>query len=183
MNLKQTLLSALAVVIVLSITSAVWAGKCCCPGCGNKVCCAISEEKTIDKHCYEVECEDICIPKFRMPWEKCCKPKCARVKTVRVLKKVNYECKSCGYKWEVNCVDGCCSGGCNKGSKGSDQDIDIKSIPTPTPVKVSNTSSQTEGVIQHVSRDQPQAKVSTKVSSKPSKQSTNIKNTFMSYFK
>lgn len=75
-----------------------------CPECGCKTCVATPETTKVKKHCWEVECKDICIPRFRWPWESCCEPACARVKTVKVLKKKEYECEKCGYKWTVQSV-------------------------------------------------------------------------------
>jgi len=109
-----------ALLVVLSLCStAVFAlglgGHCndCCPDCGHKVCQPITETVKEKKHCWDVECKDICIPKAKWPWESCCEPKCARVKTIKVLKKVEYECEKCGTKWEViGC--GCQPGSCAK---------------------------------------------------------------------
>ena len=73
-----------------------------CPSCQAKVCCPEPTEIKVEKHCWEVECEQICIPKFKWPWESCCEaPKCGKVRSVKVLKKVEKECKECGYKWTV----------------------------------------------------------------------------------
>lgn len=121
----KTIYALLTIVAFLTVTKAATAGDgCCCPDCGEKVCSFKWEEKDVKKHCYCVECKDICIPKFRWPWECCSEPKCGRVKTVNVLKKINYKCKACGYKWEVysvnkSCKCGCGNGNCN-GSCGQD---------------------------------------------------------------
>jgi hypothetical protein len=73
-----------------------------CPTCGCKVCQPVPGTVKEKKHCWEVECKEICIPLARLPWEPCCAaPKCGKVKTVKVLKKIDYECEKCGYKWEV----------------------------------------------------------------------------------
>ena len=83
-----------------------------CPNCYCELKC---EQEAEMKSCFEVECKAICIPRMCMPWEKCCKPKCAKVKYVRTLKKVEYECHKCKYKFEPVCVDGC-------GAKGDKDD-------------------------------------------------------------
>lgn len=86
-----------------------------CPDCGCKVCVAEPEIVKEKKHCWNVECKDICIPHFKWPWESCCTPpKCGRVKTVKVLKKVEYECEKCGCKWHVTQVDCCDCDRCAK---------------------------------------------------------------------
>lgn len=101
----KSLKMLLSIIVLVGITHAARGGDCtCCPSCGHKVCRVRFEEQTVDKHCYKVECEDICVPQYRLPWQMCCKPKCARVKTVKVLKKHDYECKKCGCVWEVFCV-------------------------------------------------------------------------------
>jgi hypothetical protein len=83
----------------------------CCPDCGNAVCVPTFEAKKEKRHYWEVECKQICIPHIRWPWQSPCEPpKCGRVKTVNVLKKVEYECEKCGCKWEVKSV-GCCPDG------------------------------------------------------------------------
>ena len=107
------------------------AKKRVCPKCHCEV--TIEEEK-VKKHCYEVEHEQVCIPKVRIPWHrftlhKChCKGKCTcgkrchqpcldlpccfKVRTIRVLKKEEYECKVCKCKFTPVCVDCGCDAGC-----------------------------------------------------------------------
>lgn len=73
-----------------------------CPHCEHRACAPTPTTIVEKKHCWEVECKDICVPKFKWPWEKCdSPPPCGRVKTVKELKKVEYECEKCGYKWEA----------------------------------------------------------------------------------
>ena len=86
MNAVRTLLAVTALFI--AARSAV-AGDRCCPDCGKKTCQPTWEEKTKKRHCYEVTCKDICIPKFRWPWEMCCDPKCdaAMAKLLKYNKK------------------------------------------------------------------------------------------------
>lgn len=77
----------------------------CCPDCGCKVCVPSTEIVAEKKSCWAVECKDICIPAPKWPWQDCCAPaKCAKVKTVKVLKRVDYECEKCGCKWDVMSV-------------------------------------------------------------------------------
>ncbi|MAT71871.1 MAG: hypothetical protein CMJ58_20400 [Planctomycetaceae bacterium] len=108
-------------------------GKCCGPDCCQKrcvvycepddyVCCPKTEKETVKKECFTVECEAICIPKFKLPWECCCKPKCGRIRCVNVLGKDSYECEECVTTWEAKRVrcSGCgsgggCAGGCGCG--------------------------------------------------------------------
>lgn len=78
-----------------------------CPECGCAVCRSVEALVKEKKHRWEVETRQICIPAVRWPWEKCCEPRCGQVKTIKVLKRVDYECTKCGYKWEIQAVDGC----------------------------------------------------------------------------
>lgn len=82
-----------------------------CPQCASKVCVPIPEKGKENRYCWKVEYKDICIPKFRWPWQMCCAPECGKVRTVKVLKKVEYECEHCGYQWEIKTV-GCSSSAC-----------------------------------------------------------------------
>ena len=44
-------------------------GCCSCPECGHKVCIAKPVTKTTKKTVFNVEKKDICIPRFRFPWQ------------------------------------------------------------------------------------------------------------------
>lgn len=81
----------------------------CSQGC--KSCRLYVETLKVKKHCYNIECKEICIPPVRFPWQKCCELKCGKIKTVRVLKKHDYTCDKCGYKWVVECNCGACTSG------------------------------------------------------------------------
>ena len=111
-----------------------------CTSCSNKVCCTYAKPAKEEKHCWEVECKEICIPAFRWPWEikqaknaSCtnggcdaahcdggacngcnggCGPiKCGKVIVVAKLKKVTYECDTCEYEHRMECRDPNC--GCH----------------------------------------------------------------------
>jgi hypothetical protein len=96
-----TLLVMAAICCTGTLALAGRHGGDCCPDCGHKVCQPKQETIKEKKSCWDVVCKDICIPKAKWPWESCCQPQCARVKTVKVLKKVEYECEKCRTKWEV----------------------------------------------------------------------------------
>lgn len=91
-----------------------------CPRCGT--CCELKAERVKEeKSCWQVECEQICVPRVVFPWQSrradchggagCCDacPRgcdpCIRVhngawiKTVKKLKKHKYECPACKYQW------------------------------------------------------------------------------------
>ena len=103
-------------------------GKCCGPDCCQKqcvvycdpddyVCCAKTEKEKVAKECWIVGCEPVCIPKFRLPWECCSKPKCGRVRCINTLGKESYECEECVTTWEAKRV-GCGCGKCGRGRGG-----------------------------------------------------------------
>lgn len=86
----------------------------------------VSREK-VKKHCWEVKCEQICIPPIQFPWQKChqCGSKscnceqptgCGRVITVRRLVRREFECNECKYDWKLESP---CGGDCAAG-KNSD---------------------------------------------------------------
>lgn len=128
------ILAAGVLALVATISGPAWstghghhgrhgaARRClCCPRCGE-VCKPSVERDLEDKTCWEVECETICIPRVRFPWEKapcgCCPPaKCARAKKVNVLIEYEYKCPVCKYSFEAPesrpCGPGCrhCQGG------------------------------------------------------------------------
>ncbi len=78
-----------------------------CPNCQHH--CKLDVETVKEKHvCFDVECEAICIPQVKYPWEDCCTPpKCARTRLVHVLVEKDYECEHCHYKWTPVCCEKC----------------------------------------------------------------------------
>jgi hypothetical protein len=102
----------------------------CCEGCAScccePICCPKCVTEEVEKSCWLVNRQLVCIPSFRWPWEcrqgdcDCghgvgdgcaCPPKCGRVRCVKVLEEHKYTCQECGYEWEVKCVcdrNGCC---------------------------------------------------------------------------
>jgi hypothetical protein len=95
-----------------------------CPRCDNICHVTVGLEK-VKRHCYDVECKTICIPRITFPWQIACGTRCdtccdspgmccpepansAKLRTVRVLKKFEYECERCKYTWSPTCGEcGC----------------------------------------------------------------------------
>ena len=127
-----------AAALAFTAQAAVAGDRCCCPGCGKVVCVATCEPHAVDKYCYVVDRKHICIPRFRWPWQMCCRPKCSQVRTVNVLRKVDYECEHCGWVWKVMCVGKPCCGasGCAAGSienADGSEEIPADTGPPPPP--------------------------------------------------
>ena len=72
-----------------------------CPQCDADVCKLDVKESKSEKSCFKVKTETICIPKVRLPWQKCCPPMTSKTKVVKRLSTHKYECPSCDYKWSV----------------------------------------------------------------------------------
>ena len=71
-----------------------------CPKCQNDFCTLKCEKNKVTKKCFNVDQKIVCIPKVTWPWQKC-PAKCARTRTVNVLKSDKYECCECKYTWSV----------------------------------------------------------------------------------
>lgn len=111
-----------------------------CPRCRTTCCELKVEQGEKEKHCWNVECKTICIPRVVFPWQKsCCDPSVnngAWTRKVRVLKKHTYTCPTCEYSWSP--VDrGCCGVGCcHPGCVACDGLPIEMGISTPEPVAV-----------------------------------------------
>lgn len=103
MNNTRTI--AVAVIVALACSTSAWA-KCfaCkdgCDRCRGPYCVGKSDIVDVEKHCWKIECEDVCIPAVRFPWE------CGGSKlTLFSLFKGK---KGCG---KAGCCDAGCDGGC-----------------------------------------------------------------------
>jgi len=118
--------------VALTAVSAASAGEGCCDLCGRNCCvqkfCVCKKiEKEITKTCWDVKCEDVCIPGC----SECCgevckqdecgcwsfklwKPACATsIKTRHIPVKTEVKRKVPSYEWKVEyrCVN-CCGGAC-----------------------------------------------------------------------
>jgi hypothetical protein len=90
--------------IVFFATESLHAGPFGCPCCGSDGICILKAEPGTEKEkCYDVECEEVCIPPVRFPWESCRAPKCGRVRVVARLKHDEREEPVCKYEWQVVC--------------------------------------------------------------------------------
>lgn len=85
-----------------------------CSRCGAKVCVTYASPGKETRRCWEVECAEVCIPPVRFPWQ-CRKssgcsesastllPGCGKVRCVRRLKAIEYECDTCEYEHRIVC--------------------------------------------------------------------------------
>ncbi|REJ93380.1 MAG: hypothetical protein DWQ34_10720 [Planctomycetota bacterium] len=119
-RLMNRCFAALVLVAFATIASDSRADDCarppvCCKPAGSCAtaieciyCCRpVVKRETVEKEGFDVECEYICVPGIKWPWQKCCeKPSCGKVKKVRKLVKREWECgEKCVWEWELSC---CC---------------------------------------------------------------------------
>ena len=130
---RITLYSVLVIAIGLLATTIkpiAVAATCECASACNDRCpnCKLEIKKEpVKKHFYTVECKTICIPRVTCPWEKPCERICdgtcasdcctcpfpckgARTRKVKVIRKFEYECEKCKYKWTPTCSGDDCDG-------------------------------------------------------------------------
>ena len=112
-----------------TIATATYETPCDCPG-GAPDCCPKCnleiKKEAVKKHFYRVECKTICIPRVTCPWEKPSQKSCtgscdsgdcqcpvpckgARIRKVKVMRKYEYECEKCKYKWTPTCLTSDCT--------------------------------------------------------------------------
>lgn len=130
--MRQLTTTAILAMTILALTSYATAAErtcdhCGCHACVRRVCVPKIVEKEIVKVCWDVKCEDICIPG---PSKKCCtkcasdecgcytydvwQPTCAKVKTRRVPVKTEVKRKVPRIEWTVEYrCDDCCQA-CNQ---------------------------------------------------------------------
>ncbi len=83
-----------------SVTDEACSPMNCLP-CQKNTCCPEAEIKKQTKHCWDVQCKEICIPAIRLPWSKRGQRRCGRVRMVKVLKKVEYEVETITDHWRI----------------------------------------------------------------------------------
>jgi hypothetical protein len=101
----------LLIILIAFQTHTARAGSCaasCKPGCAAECVCycrPVARQETVTKECFEVECETICIPGIKFPWQDCCEPpSCGKVRRVRRLTRHEYECGTrIVWEWELSC--------------------------------------------------------------------------------
>ncbi|WP_153559142.1 hypothetical protein [Roseimaritima sediminicola] len=113
-----------------------------CPRCDNG--CTLSVDRAdADRHCWQVEYEQVCIPKIVFPWQKpdchgACVHNGARVRTVKVLKKHTYTCPECEYTWTPRRV--ACCGSCSHGPSAVEdaplEDAPVEEAPTTSLLQI-----------------------------------------------
>jgi len=94
--------SCAAPVGCCTATACQAAGRCC----GGPKCVGKAEMVDVDKHCWKVECNEICVPAVRFPWERG-----GNKLTLCTLFKFRCD-KGCD---NPGCATSCCDGGCTSG--------------------------------------------------------------------
>ena len=118
-------------IIVFSVVClAAWPcmGQCLHGHHAQGVCCPECKTEPNEKSCYCVECEKICIPAVKFPWESCCVRKPGKVRVVRKLTKKDYECgQKVVWEWPKPEKVPCCTSGhgCACGQAGCDGCCDV----------------------------------------------------------
>ena len=72
-----------------------------CPKCLVECCQLEVKESESKETCFMTEQKIVCIPRVRMPWQKCCPPGKSKTRTINVLKTHSFKCPSCEYKWTL----------------------------------------------------------------------------------
>ena len=145
----------------------------CDKSCDHCPCYPTIEEVAVKKKCFDVECEQICVPKVRLPWpffgrlgckgkgcdclRGCSGTQCGHIKTIRVLKTDSYECTECRCNWDVN---GKCGGGSKTYAPPAETPHDGGAdpgnvIPPPAPVEAARApvhTAQSDPALIHVQR-------------------------------
>lgn len=115
---------AAASLVVPNVAVADQFGCPQCRSCGGA--CVLKAEPVVEEEtCYEVECQQVCIPAVRFPWDSCREPKCGRIRLVSVLKKESRETTACKYEWVVVCSR------CGHIHKNGDGEPKVPPAPTP----------------------------------------------------
>lgn len=123
-----SIVPTVTLLIGLLVTTTASAVGPCCLFCQKGRCHVEVDIEEVEIKGFDVECEAICIPPLRFPWEGGPLKKCGKVRCVKKLVGDKKTCKVCTYDWEAivccpdcrtklqrcgsSCGDGpCCEGG------------------------------------------------------------------------
>lgn len=70
------------------------------------------EKETISRHCWDVECDYVCIPPVKFPWMKCCELPCPKIRKIHVMKRRDYKIDICKFHWKLKKTWPCCGNAC-----------------------------------------------------------------------
>ena len=141
-------LAFLLAAIVLTAAGTVRAEHGDCDRCDNdccedeKICCPQTVTKTVRESCFEVECKEICIPRFRFPWSKECESRCGRVRTIKVLKRRHYTFEKCVCRWTIESSCPKCGDVHGSGAAGKREPDDDDVVPPPPPAAAASFGSK-----------------------------------------
>jgi hypothetical protein len=110
-----------------------------CDGCTSADCTSCSSAAASCTDCARAGCSDggcaSCSDVAR----------CGQVKTIRVLKRVEYECEKCGYEWKIFDV-GCSDGGCDVPANSLRAPVEKAPEPAAAAVRITDLPSQTRTI-------------------------------------
>jgi hypothetical protein len=120
-----------------------------CPKCRTSCQLEVVSEKE-EKSCWQVECDQVCVPRVVFPWQtgkthSQCRAGCydsrsnsggpctcfnngAWVRTIKKLKKHSYECPACKYEWTTKTVT------CGGIVSGSERTALVAKVDSDSPV-------------------------------------------------
>ncbi|QDS96005.1 hypothetical protein FF011L_48090 [Roseimaritima multifibrata] len=124
---------------------------CCCV-CQQKTCKLNVDVKEVEETCFEVECEDVCIPPVRFWWECGPSKRCPKVRTVAKLVTEKKTKKVCVYDWEVvtvcrNCYQNLRKVRCHELGLNQDATPEQIGLSMPEPVIDPNTPTSDSGLV------------------------------------
>jgi hypothetical protein len=97
--------SLIPLLIISAVPITATADQFGCPHCHScgRACVLKVAQVDSEEDCYEVECEEVCIPAVRFPWQSCHAPRCGRSRLVTKLKIESRPTKICEYEWVLAC--------------------------------------------------------------------------------
>lgn len=104
----------LALALLVNVGCQSLNRPCCTTSdcCVTKSCCPEWKKEKVEVTCNKIECEEICIPPIRCPFDDECTPRCGTVIAVKKVKTEKIECgEKCKLEYKLVC-NRCGQSGC-----------------------------------------------------------------------